>query len=672
MGELLVSEVPMESPSNPAARPLSSSDALDDLEARALGMLREAGGGVAWDELLVAIDRAEHEGELYGQPPPIDPSEGRKSSAELRRLIAAIRGASPEPPPRASRAGYALEGAPEGEARARPAFAAVIGARGLRDAFPDLWALDAALWNALDTANPRDLARMWLESPGRRLMQDIGILRALPHTSTRGASDLSPERLDKAAGWKLADAPREHRELHLAIPGAALESWEPELADPGEQVPHALRLLEEGSPLGLRGAALAWLLGRAAESPFYTFEGMRRDLREDLPVRLTWALARWLPDKSASVIPRRLEAIAFQHAARLVASDPSADAARRGWALARWRQACLRRSPFYGADEEVLAAHLRARLPVEPQPVPEGADALHPARFTIDGDGLDVAETAFMAGLLAHYQREQTLLPTPEPLVHWLHWLAARPVRSAEEDADAALTDGRNALAWPARFSISPSLAARQLMTDLRIAWIAQAKVDAQSGFDPQRDAIERFARDPARHAWCAFAIEREGQHLRSEVRARAVEVFEALGSDAHVRPHVVATLGAGLLEALTDEQAARILVFADRAEPRWRAHLADAAVGAAERADRDAVWAHAIEHLIALMQDTALPEKVRLDAALFAMRRASASKLPARDPSLQKIATLAAAPPFTDHLGLRREIRRLGLSTQAAAGIKR
>ena len=664
----------MESPTAPTTPPPSRPDALNALEALAKDLLRDDGASAAWDELLAAIDRAEQQGTLYQEPPPIDPSEGRKSSAELRRLIAAVRGTPPEPPPPRTRAGYVLDGAPDGEARARPAFVAALGAARLRDAFPDLWALDAALWDKLDTADRRELARLWLESPGRRLIQDIGILRLLPHLGVLGASDLSPARLDAAVGLANVTAPPEHRELHLAVPGDAFDTWEPGPSDKRGPVLHALHLLEAGRPFGRRGAALAWLLNRAADEPFYTVDGIRRDLRDDLPVRLTWALARWLPEARADAIPRRLEALTLQHAARIVAADRSAAATRRGWAIARWLQDSLRRSPFYGADEEVLAAHLRARLPAEPQPLPEDADALHPARFSIDEHGLDVAEIAFMAGVLAHYQREhdRTLLPTPEPLVHWLQGLASRPVRDAEEKADQALAAGRNALGWPKDYSISPSLAARGLMTDLRIGWLAQAHVDAQTGFDAQLDSIERFARDPVRHAWCAFAVEREGQHLRSDVRGRAIEVFEALRAGGRAMPHVLATFGTGLLEALTVDQVDQILELTSRADPKWRAHVVDALVGAAERARRDAVWARAVEQLIALMQDATLPEKVRLDAALFAMRRASASKHPARDLSLQQIATLAAAPPFTDHLGLRREIRRLGLSTQAAAGTKR
>ncbi|KYF79632.1 hypothetical protein BE20_44410 [Sorangium cellulosum] len=647
------------------------------LEARLLGLLRDDGGASGIAELLVTIAQAEQDPQLYPQPPPIDPSEGRRSSAELRRLLQALQCAPPEPPPSRPRAGYTLEGAPDGEARALPAFAGALGSGGsLRKSFPDLWALDAALWNRLDSADVRELARLWLESPGRRLVQDLRVLTSMPAGEPLGATDLSFARLEAAAGWRPTpgkaasplDEHRGYRELHLAVPGAHLEDWEPEPSDKAEQVLRALHLLEDGSPLGLRGAALAWLLNSAADDPFYTVNGIRRDLRDDLPIRLSTALPAWVGDDPRTTVPRQLEVLMLQHAARIIAAGPAGDAAPRGWALARWLQGCLRRSPFFGADEEVLAAHLRARLPAAPLPVPDAADALHPARFPLDGAGLNVAEIALMAGVLAHYQRphDHTLLPTPVPLVHALQQIARRPIRPAEEDADAALIAGHNALGWPEDYSIAPPLAARRLMTDLRIGWLAQIGEAAQS------ESIERFAKDPVRHGWLAFAVHREGQHLGPGARTLAIDVFRALSSACRAEAYVLGTFGTGLLEGLSESETDVIVSLAMNAEPLWRPFVIDALAGAAERIERGATWARAIEHLLALMEDGLLDEKVRLNAALFALRRASASKIAGRDALLARIAAVATAPPFNDHLGLRREIRRLGLPPPAAAGFKR
>lgn len=661
------------SPAPPASRP----DALDELEALAIGWLRGQRTPSA-EALLTAIDQVEQDGRLYAQPPPIDPSEGRHSSAELRCLVEALASPAKSAPGEKlqgrSRAGYLLEGDPAREARVLPAFAAALGRseKKLREEFPDLWALDARLWEALPSAEPRALAILWLESPGRRLVQDLRALRNLPREAALGASDLSLDRILAAA------APceeRKHRELHRAVPGKAMEDWEPRPENKDEQVLRALRLLEEGSPIGLRGAALAWLLDRAVKEPFYAVGSLRRDLRDELPLRLGAALPTWRDERA--IIARKLERLTLQHAARIVATASPDKAAPQGFAIARWLQGCLRRSPFFGADEEVLAAHLEASLPAEPTRLLEDADALHPARFATDDDGLDVAEIALLSGVLAHYLRppEETLLPTPVPLVEALQAIAGRPVREAEIEADEALAAGRNALGWPEGYSLAAPLAARRLMTELRIGWIAKVSESAQ------RDAIERFAADPRGNAWLAFALNREGQHLAPEARARAAEVFRALAkgmlaSDARaedqVEAHVIGTFGAGLLEALTDDDMPQILATAARSDSVWRPFVLDALAGAAERIERGPVFQRALDALLALMEDRALDEKARLNAALFAMRRASASKLPGRDALLGRIAAAAVAPPFTDHLGLRREIRRLGLAAPVAAGSKR
>jgi hypothetical protein len=645
---------------HPTAPPGSHVDALDELEGRARDLLLAENPD--WKALLVAIDLAEKEGPLYSKPPPIDPSEGRRSSAELRRLIQTLQGRLPEPPPRRTRAGFALEGAFEGEARVIPAFAAAIGGSGLRDGFPDLWAIDAVLWQRLEAADARELARLWLESPGRRLVEDLGIIARLPTSGPAGASELSPQRIDSAAGLHLLETPRGHQELHRALPGESLDTWRPEPVDEDKQVLRALQLLEEGSPLGLRGAALSWLLDRAADNPFYAVDDIRRDLRDDLPIRLSTALISWLGDNTAATVPRQLETLALQHAARIVSVDSPVDAARRGWAVARWLQGCLRRSPFYGTDEEVLAAHLQARLPTVQPPIPANADALFPGRFSLDDGGLDVAGTAFLAGVLAHYRREhdRTLLPTPVPLIHALQAIASRSVSMAEEAADAALAAGRNALGWPEGYPLALPLAARHLMTDLRIGWIAQV------GEAAQIDSIERFAKDPGQHGWIAFAIQREGQHLGDDARARGVAVFRALSATGPTDARVVGTFGTGLLAGLTDEEADRILVLAIQTDPLWRPFVIDALAGASERLGRAGIWLRALDRLVALMEDMRVEDKTRLNAALFAMRRASASNLPGREALLGRLAAIAASPPFQDHLGLRREIRRLGLLAPA------
>lgn len=663
----------------------SPPDSLDAWEARALEAL-SSGSEDALKAIEADLALDDQGNVLLPTPPPIDPSEGRRSLVELRFLLRTVRG-TPEAVPGRTRAGYTLrsrtgKGTEGDQTEVLPAFAAALGGHALRTSFSDLWSVDAALWDRLESGDAWELARLWLESPGRRLVQDIKVLATAPRPKPLGATDLSLERLYAAAGvdrqpaenaaliaWLKATPPHRARwrERSAALPGWCLHAWEPR----DGSVTRAMYLLEQGQPVGLRGAALAWLLDRAARAPFYEADGLRRDLREDLSARLATALPLWLGDDVNAAVAREVEALALQHAARLTAGAPRPEAALRGWGLARWILSCLRRSPFYGGDEEVTAAHLRALLPATPLPLPDDADALDPARFDGDGDGLDPAEIALLGGLLAHYRQGgweepgKVLLPTPLPLVHALQRMARRPVRAAEEEAEAALAAGRNALGWPAAH-VAPPITARWLMTELRIAWIEQA------GEEAQLDAIERLAREPGRYEWTAWAILREGEKLSPTARARAVAVLRGfLRGQAGLSGQAAGAMAAGLLRELSEEEARAAAERASTAEEAWRPFVLDALAGAAEGLPRGApVWSDSIARLMDLATDTRLDTKTRLNAALFALRRASGSRMPEREEALERLAQVAGGPPFSEHAGLRRELRRLGVS--AAAGGKR
>lgn len=657
--------------------------ALDELEFHVLHFLRGDSDALSAAELRQAIDASErlHPG-LYSEPPPIDPSEGRHSTAEILRILAMLDGASSEVTHLRTRAGYALgpKGFRAGEPGVEPAFVAALGARNLRQTFPDLWAVDALVWGKLDASPPKELARLWLESPGRRLVQDLSAIAIMPQGGRLGATDFSSERIDAAVGLaRIAErkvpAPlRAHHELYLAVAGETyLELWEPKPLpeEKTQQILRALNLLEDGRPLGLRGAALRWLLDEAVDKPHYTVDGVRRDLRDDLSMRLGTALPSWLSDTPEATTSRRLETLALHHAAQFIGTDSSEQATQRAWAIARWLQGCLRRSPFFGGDEEVLAAHLEARLSTSNPALPNDADALHPLRFSVDfstdGAGLNVAEVAFVAGMIVHYQqpREHQLLPTPMPLVHALQRLADRPVRDAEVAADKARLAGRNALGWPKDYPLMLPVTARRLMSELRIGWLGAIGIDAQI------DTIERFRTEPQRYKWMAFALQREGKHLVAEARSRAAEVFRELASNDRVEPHVFGTFAAGILGELSDEEVATVLDIAQRSEPRWGPFVVDVVADALNPNQKNQLWTLAIERLIMWMEDSSLDEKMRLNAALFAMRRVSASTALNRTQLHQRLAASAVGPPFSTHVGLQAELRRLGLSKANIRGTK-
>jgi hypothetical protein len=559
-----------------------------------------------------------------------------------------------------------------------PAFAERLGTRDLESVFPDLWAVDLALWERIGAqADPDALAIAWLESPGRRLVQDISLLRRLhdPARPTRlGAADLSLERIYAAAG--VADAPADSsaydaffaahpvpwRELHTAVPGRAIDGWQPREREDERPILRAIDLLEHGSPPGLRGAALAWLLGRAVEAPIFEVNGIRRDLRDDLPIRIATSLATWFADDGRAVISRELEALTLQHAACITATDTRPGAAFRTWGVARWLGRCLRRSPWFGEDEEILVAHLRALLPA-PAVIAEGTDPLHPARFNFATDALDPAEMAFLAGVLSHYAGDERpmLLPTPLPIVHALRRIAERPILEAEERAERTHATHASELGWPAPH-VAPPLAARWLMTRRRIGWIREMPEKAQQA---QLDTIERLAREPARYAWVTEALFHEGDALTPSASHRAIEVFRTFFQGATSAPlpeRQLATMAAGLLRGLEDDEIRRVADLAMVDEPGWKPFVLDALAMAAERNERHAILVHVLERLLDLVENTASDDRDRLNAALFALRRLSSMRLPERAAMLERLARAAVNPPFSAHLGLRRELRRLGL----------
>ncbi|HYO52422.1 hypothetical protein [Archangium sp.] len=679
------------------------SDALDGLERSAHELaVRGSGAGVSWEDVLAMLLSPP-----FQEPPSLQPDSARRSGVELRLLVSALR---QEPYTMAPwgdrpfvRAGYLIEGK-RGlqEPSVRPAFAEALAARRasleLRQDFPDLWAVDFSLWAqmASESVDFRELALLWLSSPGRRLVQDLSVLKHLPGERTFGASDFSPSRLHSVSGPLPSDTPASStpassrgtpwHELYAAIPGRALGTWQPAEGS----VRSVLQILggRRGDPLFLRGAALAWVLNRAAEQPYYELDGLQRALREDLLL----AFVAGFPspeDESRYAQLRasaRLETACLLHAARWMGDDSSETVTAQGWSLARWLQSCAFRSPFVGGVEESLTARLRALLPSSPSDIPSRDDVLDPSRFSDDGKGLDIAELALVAGAALHYwpdapQTHTKLLPTPLPLVHALRRVADRTLNSGERQAEALLarfqagsiesesTDegdapppgpAYNALGWEARH-VAPPLVARWVLSHHRISWLAKVSPEVQ------RECLEMFRQQPHRHDWLALAVFSEGQELAPEARARVAEawrsVFQATQGRLGQRGEL-ALMAIGVLDQLSGEESERVPGLVRSAAPDWRHREFEALVEAAEKHGLAAPWRAAMDGLLEMCADESVDTESRLRAALLAMRRASSSSRPERAEYLQRLASLGSHAPFNQNVALRRELRRLGLSS--------
>jgi hypothetical protein len=658
---------------------------LDEFERRAVDLAARGSREAAdWAPLLDDLRRLRFQG-----APPLDPDAARESAEELRLLITALRQQSWSASPtwaseQLPRAGYIIEGERgTQEARVRPSLAEALAGRAsgdvLRRDFIDLWAVDLGLWRQI-VSGPREhrtLALAWLSSPGRRLVQDLSILGRLPETLPPGAGDFSSQRLLETTGPFPQEEPstpseRPWYELHAAVPGAALTRWRPA----NEDVSAVLRILEgrRGDPVFLRGAALAWLLDRAATNPFYDLDGLQRDLREDLLL----AFINGFPDpkdESRYTTLRaaaRLETACLQQAARLVVMEGERSIAW-GWSLARWLQSCTFRSPFFGGDEDSLAARLRALLPSESTAIAQREDVLDPGCFGEGSEGLDIAELALVAGAARHYWPEAShaqLLPTPLPLVQALRRVASRVLKEDERQAEALLQRvqarssagvvAENELGWTAHH-VAPPLVARWLMTHHRISWLSQAPPEVL------RECLGLFEEDPVRYEWVAFAIYTEGEQLDVGVRAEVPFVWErvvratrgSLGSKG-----ALALMAVGVLDRLVGEGERRVASLAQEAEPVWRHRALEALAEAAEKHGRSESWRAALDGLLEMCTDELLDVQERLRAALLAMRRASVSSRPERGEYLQRLATIGSRTPFSQNVALRRELRRLGLSS--------
>jgi hypothetical protein len=664
---------------------------LDELEHRAVALAARGSREAAdWEALLGDLQHLRFKG-----CPPLDPDAARESAEELRQLLTVLR-QQPASAPWASgqmlRAGYSIEGEPgTQEAHVRPALAEALAARTpgeyLRWAFVDLWSVDLGLWRQLfyGPGEHRSLALAWLTSPGRRLVQDLSVLGLLPDKSPHGAGEFSAQRLLEATGplpleGHPAPGAEPWHESHAAVPGTALSAWRPATED----VSDILRILEgrRGDPVFLRGAALAWLLDRAATKPLYDLNGLQRDLREDLLL----AFINGFPDKDDSRYEMlrasaRLETACLLHAARLVAPKEARSSAWC-WNLARWLQSCTFRSPFFGGDEESLAARLRALLPPGSDAIARREDVLDPGRFGEGQEGLDIAELALVAGAARHYwpdAEHPQLLPTPLPLVQALRRVASRTLNEGERQAEALLqrlqappsmevSNGgearspvkvENALEWTAHH-VAPPLVARWLMTHHRIAWLGQASSEVQ------RECLGLFEEDPIRHEWVAFAVYSEGEQLDPELRREVPSlwnrVVRATGGRVGSKG-ALALMAVGVLERFSDEET-RVAELVREAEPIWRHRGFEALAEAAEKLGRSTPWRLALDGLLAMCEDESLNVQERQRAALLALRRVSATTRFERTEYLQHMASLASRAPFSQNVALRRELRRLGLSS--------
>jgi len=618
------------------------------------------------------------------EPSSLDLDDRAQNRREAGLLVRAAL--SPPPPQSAEmevgRAGYAVVGRRSSdEARVHPRLAEVLAAGvrdRLQDRFPELWAVDWLTWERLENSEVRAVSTAWLSSPGRRLLSDLDVLRALrddaPSSWDPGPTDLSSERLRAAIGLGAStQLPDGWSELHTAIPGTGVHAWVPRLDE--HPVPRIIDLMERGLPPMLRGMALAWLLNRAVDSPVYSFEGLTRDLRQDLPVHLATAFAAKGELAVRHHTARRLEATLLQHVACMSATRLHAWTSAELWHLTRWLHGALIRSPWLGGDIPALVERLRAHLPQSAPAFDPSSHPLHPARFGDRDDdavseGLDAEEFAIVAGALDHYGGGgRTWTPAPRPLVQELRRIARRPLKDGERWVEKAMNGEHcDQMGWsPLTRHLAPPLSARWLLSHLRTGWMADA-VSSACGTSVQ-ETLELLKEAPEQYDWVCFAWMEEGPSLPEHTQCMALKTWVTLSErTAPEMMHLCAALGAGLLDVMSPADIDNVITQAQVSAPSWRVNLLNIL---AERLGPETEhWNAVIDALMAQAIKPTGSDKERVDSAVLTVRRLGAAPHDVQHERLQKIADLIVRPPFSRHSGLRRELRRLGFSPQRAAGV--
>lgn len=648
------------------------STPLDAAEAHVLAWLK--GEQSAPDPETILRD-------LHADIPFPDPEWGRRSSAELSYLLNALGVSVAAPPrthhPRLARVGYRIEGHRGERPGVYPLFAAMLSQQGpielLQETFDDLWVIDQQIHQELhrapsDPDHRRRLVQTWLESPGRRLLQEIEILPRLPSEKPLGATDCRLERIYAAAGVAAlpgdpvdAAAPPLALELRSILPGRRLGRWQP--APAPTQSLRALQLLEPSPelPPSAAGAALLWLFDRAARDPVQVWNGLRGNLRDALPSRLVTVLAQAQPAAAPSP-QQRLEALTLQHAALITRSDDRPGALIRAFLVARWLYATLLRSPFGGQDADALSARLEALLPRELPPLRD--DPLAPERFYArDGSGaLRLPELILLDAVGQHFHpsREPHVLRSiPPALTQLLRQIADRAMCPAERDAEARRSAGSE-LRWP-HPHVAPPLLSRYLLGQLKQAWLADAREAVQD------ESLALLETSPAEHHWLIEALYQERARLSPPLRERALRCSRGLVPGARalsVPAYSRALLGMTVLDLLSEPaEQQQLLALCEAAEGSFPPYLLDQLGQRADEVQVSYAWELALAALLRSAQDLQAPEENRVLAAVFAVRRLSASPPARRKARLPIWLQLCKQPPFADVVELQRELRRLGHS---------
>lgn len=516
-----------------------------------------------------------------------------------------------------------------------------------------LWAFDYALLLARPSLAEVTLRERWTRSPGRSLLEVRGDLSALvdawssdlPAVHRAAGVDDVPVPTEAFKDWFL-DHDARWQALHATIPGECVGLWHP----PDDSVLAALQTLDDGTLWAARGAALGWLARQALASTG-AISPLGRNLMDELRARMPPAFTL---SKLASVLtpdPGLLtlrETQLLRIAIAINAKDDHPRALFRTWAIARWLHGGLELAGVTG-----LVEFHSALAPLDAGP-PQ--DLLAPSRFGIaEGEELSLREIAVVAGLTSFVGTKRLPPALTNGLAELLLPVALRPLRGAERDVERAqIAEHANGLKWPSDLPIAPPLAARQLLGQWAVPWLARATDDVFN------ETVERLAQHPDLHATSMLAVWREGPRIIEARRQRLADVwrkFNVRASATHA-----CLMGAGILEALDSAEELSLVELVDKSDESWRPVLLDAVCVASVRAGRDQLFSSAMERLKDTVANSSATQLERQNSMLTLMRRWEEA------PGMHKarwrpaVAEVARLPIVQQREDLWRDVRRLGL----------
>jgi hypothetical protein len=500
-------------------------------------------------------------------------------------------------------------------------------------------------WAAQAESGP-ERAKRWLESPARRLMNDLRTLVAL-----RGDAPADWPMGAMIAGGSRVEACFAGQALQAPPTGKALEKWLPQGENPTAV---ALFHLDWPDPPSLRGAAIAYLLDRAATRPIWQTPGptpVGRDLRDDLAPALAMAWAPERTDRGRQSALIQVESALFLHA-DLIADQIGvpADGVIKRWELARWLQRTVDASPFWRIDPAVLAIRLHELLPsavrlVHPQS-PSGV-----ARAGIE-------ETFMVMGAAAGTRSNRPIAPVP--LLDRLRELARRTAQAEppatmfsahnQHSGEAGPNNPSDPLGWNELTSLlSPPWIARFLLTmRLSASWLKEAPPEVQ------QKSLELLAHSPDRWSFVARAWHDEGPHLSPETVGVGRKGLPALQGT----PWAFGLVAAGVASSLSAEELATTFALIER-DPNW----APVVLAGLARADTSRI--PALQALLCLAEDPKITEGARLNAlmrSLTVLDKTSPSERSSQEyrTFLDRVRRLGTTRPFQANLQVQQVLQRV------------